>query len=430
MKVRISRRTFLVSALASSAFPFIASRTSGGRPSPNDRLNIGVIGVANRGAANLNGVAGENVVALCDVDQNYLSAAGDRFPEAKQFADFRDLLDQRDIDAVVISTTDHTHAVATVMALRSGRHVYCEKPLTHTVSEARIVANTARETKRATQMGNQIHAGTNYRRVVELIQAGAIGPVREVHCWAGSVWSGFGRTVEHSAVPPHLNWDLWLGPAQELPYSAAYVPAAWRGWWRFGGGAMADMACHHIDLPFWALNLRQPTSVQSEGPELHKEFAPEWQMVHYEFPQRDSLPPVKLTWYNGDKRPEYFNKGQLPKWGNGTLFVGDKGMLLADYGNHVLLPESDFVDFQRPAPSIPDSIGHYAEWIEACKSGGPTTCNFDYAGALTETVLLGNVAYRSGKKLLWDSKNLVATNAPEAAQFIQHHYRNGWSLKG
>lgn len=396
--------------------------------SANDKLNIGVIGVANRGGANFQGVASQNIVALCDVDENYLRAAAQKLPQAKTYSDFRKLLDQKEIDAVVISTTDHTHAPATVMALKSGRHVYCEKPLTHTVSEARIVAELARKHKRVTQMGTQIHATGNYRRVVELVKSGAIGPVREVHNWAGTVWAGRPLSKEPVPVPAHLSWDLWLGPAPKRPYDPAYVPAHWRGWWAFGGGTMADMGCHHIDLSYWALDLRHPISIEAEGPPVNSETCPEWLIVRYEFPARGPLPPVNLTWYNGGKRPRYFTEGKLPKWGNGTLFVGEKGMLLADYDRHVLLPEKDFAGFVPPKPFIQESIGHHEEWIEACKMNGPTTCNFDYSGALTEAVLLGNVAYRVGQKLEWDAEKLKATNCPEARQFIQHRYRAGWKI--
>ncbi len=429
MSLSLKRRDFLKQTAAGAAGALLLGcQAPRRRLSANDKLNLGIIGVANRAAANLEGVSSQNIVALCDVDENYLRAAAQTYPAAQTYHDFRKLLDRNDLDAVVVSTADHTHAPATMLALRSGRHVYCEKPLTHTVSEARMVAEAARKYKRVTQMGTQIHAENNYRRVVELVQSGAIGPVREVHNWVGSVWAG--RPLAAQPVPPpaSMHWDLWLGPAPERPYDPAYVPAYWRGWWDFGGGAMSDMGCHHIDLSYWALGLRHPVSVEAEGPPVNAQTAPPWLIVHYEFPARGAQPPVKLTWYNGEKRPPYFAEGKLPKWGDGTLFVGEKGMLLADYGRYVLLPEKDFAGFTPPPASIPASIGHHNEWIAACKTNGPTTCNFDYSGALTETVLLGNVAYRTGKKLEWDAKRLKATNCPEADRFIQHHYRRGWKL--
>lgn len=425
----LHRREFLKEASIATLGAFYIGRSGFAQSSPNGKLNIGVVGVANRARGNIEGVMGENIVAICDIDDNFLAGAAKDFPKARKHRDFRRMLEQNDIDAVVVSTADHTHAVATVGALRTGRHVYCEKPLTHTVSEARIVSETARRNlKLATQMGTQIHAGDNYRRVVELIRFGAIGPVREVYNWVGAVWSGHNQPLEKAPVPPHLDWDLWLGPVEERDYSPAYHPARWRGYWAFGGGAMADMACHHMDLPFWALDLKHPTTVEAEGPEVHPEFAPRWLTARYEFPERAGLPPVKLTWHNGPERPKPIADEQFKGWGGGTLFVGEKGMLLADYGRHVLLPESEFADLNRPKPFIPSSIGHHAEWIKACKEGTATTCNFDYAGTLTEAVLLGNVAYRTGKKLEWDARKLRAANAPEATRFIQHKYRRGWSL--
>ena len=438
MKKSLSRRQFFQESALASAGVWLAGtqlaaatrRPPGSRIlSPNDKLNVGMIGTANRAGANLQEVSSQNIVALCDVDEEFLAAASQKYPKAQVYTDFRRLIDQRDIDAIVIATPDHTHAVATVAALKSGRHVYCEKPLTHTVSEARIVAETAHNLKRVTQMGNQIHASNNYRRVVELIQSGAIGPVSEVHVWLDGVWELMKRPAEIIPVPSHLNYDLWLGPAPYRPYHPEYLPFKWRRWWDFGGGTLSDFGCHHIDLSHWALNLRHPITVEAEGPPVDSDCASPWLIVRYEYPSRGDLPPVKLTWYQGGKRPPQFAQGLLPKWGGaGSLFVGTKGMLLADYGNHRLLPEKDFVGFTPPTPFIPDSIGHHNEWIAACKTEGPTTCNFDYAGALTESVLLGNVAYRTGKKLEWDAKKLRATNCPEADDYLQHEYRRGWKI--
>ncbi len=430
MQKKTTRRVFLQQAVLGGVGLSVGIRSALARTfAANEKLNIAIMGVAGQGEYNLNNVAGENIVAICDIDENRSAPARTRFPKAKFDADFRRVLDLKDVDAMVICTTDHTHAVATVAALKSGRHVYCEKPLTHTVYEARVVAETAAKTKLATQMGTQIHAGGNYRRVVELVKSGAIGKVQEVHCWVGGAWVGADRPKDTPPVPAGLHWNLWIGPAPDRPYHPTYLPANWRGWWDFGGGSLADMACHHTDLPFWALDLDHPLTVEAEGPPLHPESAPAWLIVRYQYPQHKDRPPVKLTWYNGDKRPPQFaEEGKLPQWGNGTLFVGEKGMLLADYDKHVLLPEKDFKDFKRPAPFIPDSIGHHAEWIRACKTGEPTTCNFAYAGRLTEAVLLGNVAYRSGSKIEWDHKNMKVANAPQAMRFLQREYRQGWSL--
>ena len=430
-----NRRQFIKKASAGTAgLWFIGNASSFGKgKSPNEKLNIAVIGTANRAAQNIKGVEGENIVAVCDIDDRYLDAAKQKFTGAKAYNDFRKMLEQNDIDAVVVSTTDHTHAPATMAALKSGRHVYCEKPLTHTISEARLIAQAAKKYKRATQMGTQIHATDNYRRVVEIIKSGAIGTVREVHVWVGSVYTASGRPTDTPPVPSNLHWDLWIGPAPYRPYHPDYHPIWWRRWWDFGGGTLADMGCHHIDLSHWALDLRYPTSVVTEGPPVHVEATPAWMIAHYEYSARGKQPPVKLTWYHGEKdgkqvRPPHFAEGKLPEWGNGSLFVGDKGMLLAEYGKYVLLPQKDFAGFQPPPQTIPKSIGHHEEWIQACKTGSPTTCNFDYAGALTEAVLLGNVAYRTGKKIEWDPKTLRAKNCPEAEQYIEHKYREGWKL--
>jgi predicted dehydrogenase len=421
----INRRQFIKgSAAAASAWLAAPGLALGeNKLSPNERMNIGVIGTANRAAEDIAGVQSENIVAICDIDSNYLDAAQKKFPRARAYSDFRKLLDQKDIDAVVVAIPDHTHAVATVAALRSGRHVYCEKPLTHTISEARIVAEAARKSGLATQMGNQIHAGSNYRRVVELVKSGAIGPVREVHCWVNSASTGNGHP-RVAPVPRHIDYDAWLGPVDFVPYSPDYVPRGWRGWWHFGGGTLADFCCHLTDLAFWALDLTAPETVAAEGPLADPKSAPAWLVVSYEYAARGKAPPVNLIWYSGERRPPY----ELPKWGNGVLFVGDKGLLLTDYERHVLLPEKDFKDFVPPKPSIPDSIGHHAEWIHACKTGGSTTCNFQYGRKLTEAGLLGNVAFRVGKKIEWDAKHLRAKNCKEAEQYIQHHYRSGWKI--
>jgi predicted dehydrogenase len=264
---------------------------------------------------------------------------------------------------------------------------------------------------------------------VELIQAGAIGEVAEVHVWVGGGFGGKKRPTETPPVPAGLHYDLWLGPVEPRPYHPEYLPFHWRNWWTFAGGTLADLGCHHVDLSHWALGLRSPRRVRVvEGPDPDPECPPTWLVVEYEYAGRNGLPPVRLRWYHGDRRPPQFAEGNLPKWGNGTLFVGSKGMLLADYGRHVLLPEKDFAGFHAPAPSIPNSIGHHKEWIAACKSGGTTTCQFDYSGPLTETILLGNVAHRVGQAIDWDAAAGKAVNCPAADEFLQYRYRSGWSL--
>jgi len=437
-----TRREFLRrSALAAAGFGF-ASRAASALTapafletpgSPNEKVNFGIIGTANRAEANIEGVQHHNFVAICDVDDHYLAALAQRAPHAEKYNDFRKLLDRRDIDAVVVSTPDHIHAPATVLALKSGRHVYCEKPLAHTIHEARVAAETAAKNKRATQMGTQIHAGANYRRVVELIRSGAIGAVREAHVWVGKTWSGGERPKDASPVPPHLHWDLWLGPAPERPYhEGIYLPANWRRWWDFGGGTLADMGCHHMDVVHWALELRHPTHVEAEGPPVHAETTPAWLIARYAHPAKNGRGPVTVTWYDGGKRPPQFAEKdparKLPDWGDGVLWIGEKGWMLSDYGGYKLLPEAQYAGFTQVPHSIPDSIGHYEEWIQAIKTGSPTTCNFGYSGALSESVLLGNVAYRTGTKVEFDAEGCRITNSAQANALLQREYRKGWTL--
>jgi predicted dehydrogenase len=443
--VSATRRQFLRSsalAAASLGFPAIVR----GRDL-NGKLNIAVIGCGGRGAGNLGDVAskGDHIVALCDVNTQNLASAAAKFPMAKTFVDFRQLYaDLKDFDAVVVSTAEHTHALATLPALQAGKHVYCEKPLTHNVWEARMIREAARKAKVATQMGTQIHAGGNYRRVVELIQGGTIGPVTEVHVWVSRAWGWQSpedaarngdivtvqdRPKESQPPPAHFHWDLFLGPAPERPFHSVYFPGPkWYRWWDFGSGTMSDLGSHWNDLPFWALKLDAPLTIEAAGPVPHPELAPASMSATYEYGPRGDMPALKLTWHQGSSKPRIWQEKKIPQWGDGCLFIGKDGMLLADYGKLVLLPEDKFRDFERPRPSIPDSIGHHAEWLHACKSGEPTTCHFDYSGALTEANHLGNVAYRLGKKLTWDAKNLKVTNAPEAAALIKRTYRKGWEL--
>jgi predicted dehydrogenase len=327
----------------------------------------------------------------------------------------------------VVSTADHHHAPASLRAIRKKMHVYCEKPLAHTVAEARLVAEEAAKAGVATQMGTQMHAGDNYRRVVEIIRAGAIGPVTEVHVWVSKAWGGGKRPEGGQAPPATLHWDLWLGPAAERPYAAgAYHPANWRRFWDFGNGTLGDMGCHYMDLPFWVLDLKYPTACEAEGPEVDPETCPLGLVVRYDFPARGEQPPVKLTWHDGNRIPKEVAGQKVP--GNGVMFVGRDGMLFADYGGYRLFPAEKFAGFKPPPQSIPNSIGHYAEWIAACRDGTPTTCRFGYSGPLSEAVLLGTVAYRVGERLEWDAAALKATNCPEADRLIRKPYRQGWEV--
>jgi predicted dehydrogenase len=432
-----SRRAFLQRTSIAAAGLWLTAPQflrAQGAVSANDKLRVGIIGVAGQGGYSINQLKDiTDIAALCDVDATKLAAAQQRFPAARTHRDFRRLVEQKGLDAIVVATPDHTHAVAAMAALESGRHLYCEKPLTRTVSEARIVTETAQRLKRVTQIGTQIHAGGNYRRVVELIRSGAIGEVTDVQVWVGASYGGRELATDRPPVPSNLDWDLWLGPMAARPYHPQYAPAAWRNWWHFGGGALADFGCHFMDLPFWALDLHHPVTIEAEGPPVHAESTPPWLIVRYDFPARvqagTKWPPLKLTWYHGGKYPEkHITAEQHQLWGNGVLFIGSKGNLLADYSRHQLLPEADFAGFVKPQPFIQDSLGHHKEWIAAIQLGGTTTCRFDYSGPLTEAALLGNVAYRVGRKLDWNSEAMKATNCPEADEFLQHQYRPGWQL--
>lgn len=430
MPLAVSRRQMMLKTSFFGGGVWLSSTASvGAATSPNEKLGIAIVGAGGRGAANLAGVSGENIVALCDVDQRRAGASFDRYPGARKFHDFRKMLEEMDkqIDAVVVSTPNHVHAPASAMAMGMGKHCYCEKPLSHSVDEARRLAQLAVENGVATQMGTQIHASGNYRRIVELIRSGAIGSVREVHIRLAGGGRAGDRPQDTPPIPPELKWDLWLGPAPYRPYHPCYVPHDWHYWWDFGGGPLGNMGCHYLDLAFWALDLRHPTTVEAEGPAVHAESTPWPLTVRWKFPPRGQRPPVTLTWDHGRRRPPFWKEHDVPDWAWG-VFVGSQGMLLANYSQHALWPEERFVDFKRPDPTIAESIGHHQEWIVACKTGSATSCNFNYSGPLTETVLLGNVAYRYGKSIDWDPVGLKIPNAPEAEQLLRREYREGWKL--
>jgi predicted dehydrogenase len=412
----------------------------------NEKLNIAMIGSGGRGGYNLKQFAAENIVVLCDVYEPALERAARDHSQARQFKDFRRVYDvANSFDAVVVSTTEHTHAFATLPALQLGKHVYCEKPLTYNIAEARIIREAAAKTKVATQMGNQNHANENYRRVIELVQTGAIGPVTEVHVWVSRAWGWHPtndvdkkkdphwvtnkRPTTEDPVPTGLDWDLWLGPAPARPYNHAYLPGPrWYRFWDFANGTMSDLGSHMNDLPFWALKLKAPRTIEAFGPKSDPDIAPASFHVTYEYDSREDMPPVRMTWYQGDDKPEPWEAGAIPKTRDGMLFIGTKGMILAEHQKHMLLPEKEFKDFKRPEPFLAKSLGHWAEWVHACKTGAPTMSNFEYAGWLTEANHLGGVAFRAGKKLHWDPVIMAATNAPEADRFIRREYRKGWSL--
>jgi len=434
MSHQVERREFLRQALLAgtatmTAGAWLRPQTAMAAKGPNEKLNLACIGVANKGADNINNLTSENIVALCDIDTVHLGKMTERFPQAKTYADFRQLFDkEKNLDAVVVSTPDHTHAIPVMWALRRGLDVYCEKPLAHSVYEVRQMRKLAAEKKAVTQMGTQVHSWDNYRRAVEIVQSGQLGPIQRVHVWQVNT-NRPGYRVKQGTPPPTVDYDLWVGPAPMRPYTPDHFHFNWRYWWDFGGGTLGDFGCHYMDLPFWALDLRYPTTVEAKGEKVNPgdNDVPDNMRVDYQFPARGGNPPVHLTWYHGAWRPEgaeAYGKSAA------VLFEGSKGRLLADYTtSKIFMNEGP----TPPAPpeTIPKSIGHWAEWAAACKSRGPTTCNFDYSGALAEAVLLGNVAYRAGQtKLTWDAEALAATDCPAAAEFVRRDYRAGWSLDG
>ena len=443
----VSRRTFLAGATAVAAFNFFPARVLGrGGPGPNSKLNIAGVGVGGQGAHDLEEVSQENIVALCDVDSDRAAKTFERFPQAKRYKDFRQMLDkEKNIDAVVVATPDHNHAIVSMAAIKAGKHVYCEKPLTRTVYEARALTKAAREAKVATQMGNQGMAFEGNRFIKEWLENGAIGAVREVHVWSdrpthsGKIplwWAqGVDRPTDTPAVPDTLDWDQWLGPAPWRPYHPAYVPFKWRGWWDFGSGGLGDMGIHNLAPVFDALKLGAPESVSGASTPIFPETVPLAAAVHYQFPARGSMPPVHLHWYDGGMMPErpaeLDENRELPRE-DGIIFVGEKGkMLVTGWGGEQprLIPDSRDKEYQRPAKTLPRSIGHHKEWVEACKGGSPPLSRFEFAGPLTEAVLLGSVCIRNGgEKLVWDSENLKITNDPDANQFLHYQYRKGWTL--
>ncbi|HEQ60129.1 MAG TPA: Gfo/Idh/MocA family oxidoreductase, partial [Firmicutes bacterium] len=405
------------------------------------KLNIACIGVGGQGASDVRGVRSENIVALCDVDEARAAHTFNSFPRVKKFRDYRRMLDKmgKHIDAVTISTPDHTHFPAASLAITMGKHVFVQKPLTHTVWEARQLRLAARQHRVATQMGIQGHAKEGARLLCEWVQAGALGPVHEVHIWTDRpIWpQGMERPTDTPPVPSTLDWDLWLGTAPARPYHPSYLPFDWRGWWDFGTGSLGDMGCHLMDASFWALKLGSPISVEAETSPVNNESAPEWSIVTYQFPAREGMPPVKVVWYDGGKKPprpeELEDDRELAE--NGQLLIGEKATLMdgsAYCESPRLIPEEKMKDFlpNRPPktiPRVPES-NHYQEWIRACKGEEPAGANFDYAGPLTEMVLLGNLAIRTGRKIEWDPISLTVTNDPEANQYIRQWYRKGWEI--
>lgn len=445
---KTSRREFIsTSAAAITGFTILPSHAMSGfgHRAPSDKLNIAGIGIGGMGKNNIDNVAKtENIVALCDVDWRDRAARVFKlYPGAKQYKDYRVMLDKhKEIDAVIVATSDHTHAVISMEAMKRGKHVFTQKPLTHTVYEARALAAAAKKYKVATQMGNQGQASDGPRRLREMIWDGVIGPVREVHVWTdrpnrgllGTYWpQGVPRPSDTPDVPPELDWDLFVGPAPLRPYHPSYHPFNWRGWWDFGTGALGDIGCHSLDPVFRALKLKYPTSIQAVSSLVNEESYPLASMVKYEFPARDDMPPVTITWYDGGMRPMRIPEMEegMKLGPGGTLFIGDKGKIL----DSTILPIELRNSYKPPDPYIPSSPGHEEEWLQACRGGASAGSDFEWAGPLTETVLLGNIAIRkelreilAEKPLRFDSDKFCFPNVPEADKFLHKQYREGWSL--
>jgi predicted dehydrogenase len=438
---RISRRRFIQStavagaagvALAAASRAHAAAKASNvfWRGAAHDQLHLAIIGTGWRGMDHVrefNVIPNAQVVALCDTDKNNLAEATKTIPKATAHVDFREIIANPRIDAVVVGTPDHTHAAITAAALRAGKHVYCEKPLTHTVHEARALANLAKETKLVTQMGIQVHSWENYRRVVELIQSGAIGPVHEVHIWNNRSLPAVEAVT--APVPPELNYDLWLGPVAERPFRPSYHPKWWRQWWAFGSGLLGDIFCHLADVAFWSLDLAHPTRIHTEGSPLSEERAADWTIAYFDFPARGNMPAVKLHWYDAPKKPDALTSWNLdPKFaGEAVVFIGKKGILATNYGEHQLLPADQFKGFKPPKKTIPSTPGFGQEWVTACLNNDPAGVTAPFS-LLTEAALLGVVSLKAQKALDWDAANMRFPNAPEAEKFLKIDYRKGWSL--
>lgn len=428
MKMKLTRRGMIKTSAAAAAAVWLGAgprilRARGA----NEKLNIACIGIGGQGGFSVGRTSGENIVAMCDVDDKRAGKQYDKHPGAKKFYDFRVMFDkmEKQIDAVTVATPDHTHFHPSMWALQRGKHLYCEKPMAHNVWEVRQMTDLARKNKLATQLGAQRHANTGMHRTVELIQSGAIGEVTEVYSWIGS---GRGMPADPTSFPPipdTLKWDLWLGPAPEHKYTPELCPYKWRFWWNYGTGETGNWGCHILDIPFWALGLTYPTRVDATGPKADPKKTPKGFSSEFLFPASGKRGPVKLHWMQGV--PSIVKEKGIK--GANTLFIGTKGMLSCSFGNPKLLPQEKFKDFKAPEQFIPDSPGFHNEWILAAKGAEtPATCNFDYSGPMAETVLLANIAYRAGGGFDWDSKNLKTGTNTKAQALIREEYRKGWEI--
>jgi len=469
-KQDVNRRNFIKASAAVFTFTFLPRYMFGGRGyvAPSEKINIAIVGAGGQGRTNTKGLLQHKdaqIVAVCDVNESadynrfYYKGMAGRKPvcdivrkhndaqgwgnlKVAEYLDFRDMFEKEknNLDAVLIATPDHNHYIVAITAVQLKKHIYCEKPLCHSIYEIRKLTEAARQANVATQMGNQGHSGEGIRLTREWIQDGAIGDVYEVHGWSGASggdWHGWTtkQPTETPSVPQGLNWDLWLGAVKKRPYHSAYHPYNWRGWWDFGTGAIGDMACHNLDPAFYALDLGQPTSVQASCSHVSNEVSPIASLTQFSFPARGKMPPVKMYWYDGGimpPRPEELEPGRdLDGRGNGILLVGTKGKIMAAgwAGSPRIIPESKMRAYKRPPKTIARVPGHHRDWLNACKGGKSSSAHFDYAGPMTEVILLGALAQRlQNKKLNWDGKNMKVTNAPEADKYIHPQFHNGWTL--
>jgi len=463
----LNRRKFIRgTAAAVTAFTIVPRHVLGGPKfvAPSEKVNVAIVGCGGQGRTNVRELfnhADAQVIAVADPAEHhdlsafYFGGVAGRLPvkaeiekkysantpsfKVADYEDFRVMLEkEKSIDAILCATPDHAHAYVCVTAMRQGKHAYCEKPLTHNVFEARLVAKVAKETGVATQLGNQGHSGEGIRATCEWIWDGAIGDVREVHAWTtASRWNRqrTGGRPPEEPVPQGMNWDIWLGPRDKRPYSPVYSPVSWRDFWAFGTAPIGDFFCHNFDPAFWALDLRHPLSIEAHGAGgVDAEMAPVGGLYTYQFGPRGKMPAVKFTWYDGGlmpPRPDGLeDDDQLGNNGNGILFVGDKGMITCPgwAGDPRLLPGTKNDTYKRPPKTLPRSKGHHRDWLDACKGGKPASANFEYGAGLTEIGLLGLVAMRAGKKLLWDAEAMKATNDPGSDRFLKETYRSGWEL--
>ncbi|MDZ7724689.1 MAG: Gfo/Idh/MocA family oxidoreductase [candidate division KSB1 bacterium] len=434
----LSRRSFIKGS-AAAAMIVPASVLGGAKhTAPSEKLYLAGVGIGGVGKNYIKNVSSETIVALCDVDSEFAKPVFEAYPDARRFADFREMLDSMpEIDGVVIGTPDHTHAVVAMESIRLNKHVYCAKPLTRTVHESRLLTRAASESGVATQMSIQTNASEDHRILAEWIQDGAIGDVREAHLWSNRpIWpQGIERPEAIPSCPPYLDWNLWIGPAPYRHYHPDYHPFNFRGWYDFGAGALGDMGCHQFDPVIKALKLGFPESIYASSTALFEETFPKASIIYYNFPARDGMPPVELTWYDGGlkpERPEVLEaERKFGDWNGGILFIGNKGTILSSaVGRHPrIIPESKMQAYTRPPKTLSRSVGHYREWIDACKGGEPAGAQFGYGGPLTEVVLLGNIAVRRQKRLDWDADSGQFINDPEANNLLKEPYHNGWSLQ-